>query len=64
MNKKHFCPVCGKTEFPDVNSFDICKICNWEDDADQEENPDEQDGANHMSLNEAREAYKKGVRVW
>ena len=64
MRVKHVCPVCGKYTFPECNSFDICEICNWEDDADQEENPDEEDGANHMSLNQAREAWAKGEEVW
>lgn len=63
MRMKHICPVCGQYEFPSENSFDICPVCNWEDDADQEEKPDEINGANRMSLNEAREAWAYGKRV-
>lgn len=63
MKVKHICPICGKHEFPEENSFDICPVCNWEDDADQEENPDEENGANRMSLNQAREAWKNGEKV-
>lgn len=63
MLNKHKCPICGRYEFPDDNSFDICPVCNWEDDADQEENPDEENGANRMSLNQAREAWKNGQKV-
>lgn len=63
MRVKHICPVCGRYEFPEENSFDICTVCNWEDDADQEENPDEINGANRMSLNEARAAWASGQRV-
>lgn len=58
---KHICPVCGKYEFPTKGSFDICEECGWEDDLIQEENPDEEDCANHMSLNQARRAYEKGL---
>lgn len=63
MMVKHKCPICGQYEFPEENSFDICPVCNWEDDADQEENPDEINGANRMSLNEARAAWATGQRV-
>lgn len=59
----HICPVCGKHIFPEENSFDICPVCNWEDDADQEENPNEENGANRMSLNQAKEAWKNGEKV-
>lgn len=63
MSTPHKCPVCGKYEFPHMNSFDICPVCGWEDDGVQEDDPDEEDCANHMSLNEAREAYKAGKPV-
>ncbi len=53
-SKPHLCPVCGQTIFPDVNSFEICEICGWEDDAVQEDDPDYDGGANRISLNEAR----------
>ena len=32
------CPVCGKYEFPEENSFDICPICGWENDGVQAHN--------------------------
>lgn len=45
----HKCPVCGEYEFPDLNSYDICPICGWED-----EEYFEGGGANDMSLEEAK----------
>lgn len=60
---RHLCPVCGKYEFENKNSFDICPVCNWEDDGVQLDDPDWTEGANQMSLNEAREVYKNGLQV-
>lgn len=43
--------------------FDICEVCGWEDDNYQRAHPDYAGGANCMSLNDAREAYKKGIQI-
>ena len=57
----HKCPICGKYEFPDRNSYDICPNCGWED----EEASDEDDlisyilGANGMTKQRYREQYEK-----
>lgn len=56
---KHKCPVCGRYEFSETDSFDVCEVCGWEDDELQEDDPDYSGGANPMSLNEAREAWKE-----
>lgn len=29
---KHLCPVCGKYEFEERDSFDMCTVCGWFDD--------------------------------
>ena len=63
MEKEHLCPVCGKYIFESENDMDICDICDWCNDAVQEDNPDYEGGANRMSLNQAREAYKKGIQI-
>ena len=59
LYQKIKCPVCGKYEFNDLNDFDICPVCGWENDVIQLEDPDYDGGANHISLNEARMIYKK-----
>lgn len=61
--KGHWCPVCGKYYFEDAYSYEICPVCGWEDSFFQEAEPDEEGDANVMSLNEAREAYLKGLPV-
>jgi len=58
------CPVCGKHEYETQGFFEICTVCGWEDDPYQVKHPDDKtDGANKMSLNEARAAYKRGEKV-
>lgn len=62
-NDSHMCPVCGKYEFETYGSNDICEVCGWEDDWLQEERPDYAGGANKISLNQAKKAYKSGMTV-
>ena len=63
VGESYICPVCGKYTFEYAGDFDICPVCNWEDEPLQLENPDEEDCTNHMSLNQAREAWANGKRV-
>ena len=63
MNKSkstsHKCAVCGAS----VEAYDICEVCGWQDDDVQNSKPDFRGGANIMSLNEAREAYRLGKEI-
>jgi len=45
-----------------VERYDICEACGWQDDNVQNNDPDYRGGANTMSLNEAKEAYRKGEK--
>lgn len=54
------CPCCGQDY---AGEYDICSVCNWENDPIQLKKPDLRGGANKMSLTEAREAYSKGEKV-
>lgn len=64
MEQKRKCKCCGEMTIDEDDMFDICDNCGWESDPIQEENPDYKGGANQMSLNEAKEAYKQHRRVY
>ncbi len=62
MNDKSFrCPCCGYLTLsePPPGTFEICPVCNWEDDKAQHDDIDYQGGANEESLREARANFKK-----
>ena len=47
------CPACGHLVFSHgYGSYDICPVCDWEDDGVQLANPCSAGGANHASLAE------------
>lgn len=52
------CPVCGKYSFEEDGDYDICPVCEWENDGLQLEKPDYAGGANRLSLNEYRKEYE------
>ncbi len=62
MEHRYKCKCCGyftlvgRTD-GDV-MWDICPVCFWENDISGE-NPDEYSGANHMTLSQGRENFKK-----
>ncbi len=53
------CPCCGQRTLSERGAYEICRRCAWEDDPTQSDDPDYRGGANEMSLNEARAAWKK-----
>lgn len=59
INAKFPCPCCGhKTYFEKPGgTYGICSICYWEDDPEQLENPDDDCGANPISLRQAQKNY-------
>ena len=63
MNKPHVCPVCGQFMFESTGEFEICEVCGWEDDWVQLDDPNEEECANKMSLNQARKAWANGEEV-
>jgi hypothetical protein len=57
------CPCCGyyTMTLPPGGTFEVCPVCDWEDDDVQFRDPAYAGGANAESLNEAREAFEKLV---
>jgi hypothetical protein len=53
------CPCCGflTLEEEPPGTFDICPVCNWEDDFVQFEDPEYEGGANRISLVDARRNF-------
>lgn len=60
-DERRVCACCGKSV---VDSFEVCNICGWENDSVQNDDPDYAGGANHMSLNEAKQAFKEGRKIY
>ena len=56
---KYKCPCCGYYTLDYRGDYAICHVCFWEDDPFQLEDPDLEGQANVVSLNQARENYKK-----
>lgn len=52
------CPCCGKYYFTEKNAYEICPVCDWEDDPAQRREEDLAGGANRLSLKEARKQWE------
>lgn len=59
--KKYACPCCGffTLDREPPGTYAICPVCYWEDDGLQFDNPMRRGGANKVSLEEARENFRK-----
>ena len=57
---KYKCPCCENNTLYEMppGTFEICPICNWEDDEVQYNDPTYAGGANEMCLNDARRKYR------
>ncbi|RRD52123.1 CPCC family cysteine-rich protein, partial [Campylobacter rectus] len=58
------CPCCGYLTMKYINAndgfcIDICKVCFWQFDNISNSDPDRSRGPNSVSLNQAKENYKK-----
>ncbi|WP_400247787.1 CPCC family cysteine-rich protein [Niallia sp. JL1B1071] len=55
----HTCPCCGYKTLSERNSWEIFRVCKWEDDELQFLEPDLGGGANEESLREAQKNFKE-----
>ncbi len=53
---KFYCKCCGYNSLDEKpnGTYEICKICFWEDDSTQSNEPNYKGGANPVSLNQAK----------
>ncbi len=61
QEEKLLCPCCKSFQLDEVGGYEICPVCNWEDDPVQRKDPDFAGGANKVSLNQARKDFLKKV---
>lgn len=48
------CPCCGSKTLSELDVYEICDVCGWEDDPAQRNDPALEGGANDESLSQAR----------
>lgn len=60
-NSKFPCPCCAFLTLSEAppGTFEICPVCFWEDDPVAFADPKFEGGANHISLEQAREKFLK-----
>lgn len=57
VSKRYICPCCGCFTLPKRGEYDVCPVCFWEDDPGQFACEQSCEGANGVSLLEARKNY-------
>jgi hypothetical protein len=59
MDKLYACPCCGEKTLEAQGDYEICDVCDWEDDPGQSEYPNDDLGANEISLNKYRAEWAR-----
>ena len=59
MKRAYACPCCREYTLKELGGYEICPICDWEDDPGQSKYPDDELGANTKSLNAYRKAWQQ-----
>ena len=63
MNQLNACPCCNEKTIKKLNDYEICSVCGWEDDPGQSKYPDDDLGANNISLNDYKADWEKKKKV-
>ena len=53
------CPVCAKYNFAQEDDYDVCPVCEWENDSLQLKDPSYWGGANDLSLNDYKKEWQR-----
>ena len=58
---RYQCPCCGNNTLIQRGGYEICQVCYWEDDGQDEHDADEVRGGPNgvLSLTQARENYRR-----
>ena len=62
QDEERLCPCCGGYLFSERNAYEICPVCGWEDDPSQRRDSALPGGANRLSLEEAREEFRRSLK--
>ena len=59
------CPCCGLPTIHERNTYEICKVCDWEDDGQDDEDADKVSGGPNgdISLSQSRIQIGKELRL-
>ena len=60
------CPCCGFPTLEELNGYEICELCSWEDDGQDDLNANEVLGGPNgdYSLTEARKNFKENLTMY
>lgn len=61
MKAFYACPCCGNKTLSELDVYEVCDVCGWEDDPAQRSDPSLEGGANDESLSQARNRWLKQV---
>jgi hypothetical protein len=61
LGRRYACPCCGylTLDTTPTGTYELCKVCFWEDDGVQFRDPDYEGGANTPSLNQGRANFRE-----
>ncbi len=61
LGRRCACPCCGYLTLLRAphGTYELCEVCFWEEDGIQLRDPDDAGSANHVSLNQARENFRR-----
>lgn len=59
VEKLEVCPCCNYRTLESIGNYDICGLCNWEDNGINDD--EKYSGPNHMTLGEARKNFLRDI---